>query len=112
MIRERIIRFNYDDIALDFISDLDIQAFQIALGRMMSYGLRSAENEGIEFLDLYLGEDGKITCAIYPPVNLYVGSKEISAPFIALTKALSIFSETIPTTLAAVPSNSTGYNYH
>ena len=113
MIRERIIRLHYDEDALKFITDDAVHAFQNTLGRMLAYGLRSGENNGVEFIELYINGAGEIAGAFFPPVERReAGTKEDFAPFIALSDAIDEFKQGEPTTMAALPSAVGTYDFH
>ena len=113
MIRERIIRLHYDEDALDFITSDAVQAFERVLGRMLSFGLKAKNNDGLEVVELYLDGTGTITGAFYPPTNWQPsGSEEDHAPFITLSEALEEFKTDEPLTMAASQNPDGTYAIH
>lgn len=109
MIRERVIRLHYDDIALDFITDREIDEFQKAVGRVVAFGLRSKKNDGVEFIEANLSKFGDLTAAFYPPTAWGVDGAS-NAPFFALSTALDAFRVDDPTVIRAVPDGQGSYS--
>lgn len=114
MIRERVIRFHYDDTALSFITEPAIPSFQKAVGRMLTYGLRSGVNDGIEFVEVFLNPEGALTAAFYPATSFYEAQYDADSrePFFMLDNALTYFKQTEPLTMAAFPDTQGAYNFH
>lgn len=113
MMRERIIRLHYDDDALGFITDQQVQAFQQVLGRMLTYGIRSKENDGLEFVELCLNAAGEIIGDFYPASAWRIdGEPAHRAPFYALSAAIDAFKTEPPKTIGAAPDQSGDYVFH
>lgn len=109
MIRERIVRFHYDDTALEFITDREIADFQNAVGRVMVFGLRSKQNNGVEFVEASMSKFGDITAAFYPPIAWNIDGSSITQ-FDSLDTALNTFRMEEPVVVRAVPDASGRYN--
>ncbi|MDP3308278.1 hypothetical protein [Methylotenera sp.] len=113
MMRERIIRLHYDDDALGFITDSHVHAFQQVLGRMLTFGIRSKENDGLEFVELCLNAAGEIVGDFYPASPWRIdGELADRAPFYALSTAIDAFKTEQPKTIGAAPDNTGEYIFH
>lgn len=108
MIRERVIRFHYDDTALDFITDSQVLDFQIAMGRLMVFGLRSKTNEGIEVIEASMSANGSVVAEYHAPVAWNVDGSTMTQ-FDALSTAFSAFKSESPVIIQAVPNTAGKY---
>lgn len=104
--RERIIRFHYPDMAVDFLTDQTVADFQKAIGCVVTYGLRAKVNDGVELVDVYMKDDGSISAAYHTPFPRSVVN-EFNEPINTLTEALDTFIGDDPIVIRAVP-NTTG----
>lgn len=112
MIRERVIRIHIDDKALSFSSEEQIRVFQNAIGKMVSYGMRADDNEGLEHVELFVSETKEITGAFYPPVNWQpTGGLEAQAPFMVLSAAIDAFKQDMPYVIGAVLQANGEYSF-
>ena len=113
MIRERIVRIHIDDEAINFTTDEQIRAFQHALGRLSTYGLRAGDNRGLESVDVSINGSREIAAAFHPPVQWKPeGPSSAHAPFFSLSTAITAFMSDEPFVIAAVSGSDGDYSFH
>lgn len=112
MIRERVIRVHIDDDALSFNSEAQVETFLFALGRMVSFGMKTGDNRGLEHVELYVDKHKTFTGAFYPARNWRTeGPAEHCAPFIALHDAIQPFKAGAPVVIGGVLCSDGEYSY-
>ncbi|MDR2880886.1 MAG: hypothetical protein LBV29_03155 [Azoarcus sp.] len=113
MIRERLVRIHVDDLALNFKSTDEIQNFQMALGKVLSFQLATGKNDGLEFVDLSINATQEIVGAFYPAVLWSLGTEhaEDKLNYLRLTKALEAYSRGDPVVVGAITRDDS-YQYY
>ena len=103
-----------DDAALAFDNDEQINAFQTALGRVVSYSLKAQTNTGLEHMEISINEQREVIGALYPSMSWPLGSMpiEIYEPFLALGTALDAFRTETPLVVGAILCPDGEYTYH
>ncbi len=109
---DRIMRMSFSPEDIKFETDEQINAFHMALGRMVAYAMASDYERDIEVVSITIDKSHEITAAYWPGWSRGE-TYEQNAPQYALEESLRPFKMNTAFTMGAVPRDEgVRYSFH
>ncbi len=109
---ERVVKVSFSPDEMRFQTDAELDAFHMALGRMLAYGMASDAERSLDVVVMGIDKSHEITAAYWPGWSRGEGYTH-NQPQYDLDNSLRAFQMSRPFVMGAVPRDGgINYSYH